>query len=700
MKIVQKYGLIFPIILLQVTANVWGMDNKEESFIENIIDKANGLSTDKINKHYHTLTQKEKALSEIPLVNNKEEPTYIFPTPYNHIAGFHKKFIVEDEGDKYEKFKKTIVKQAITTIPVFSDPTFEKIFLDLDYRKDHGSTLEKKLYAHMSVPDFVFRLYDKALLACYNKEHKCVIFDEESKCYKIYPTALKNLELVGTDEEKYPFSISNTLTMSEAELASELGILGYSLIINNGNRQNRGAYSNKDDFQKEAVFLRLVGETFENPNYSGPVEFIDPSNKQDDDILITDNNIHHNKKDLHYEGLYFRPSADLARMQNLITNSLMTINDLGCERDKKIYFHAIGLGLGVWQLFDNEKEDIQFINYLKAFKLFLEDPNSDFDHISDIDFSWLSPQQKFVDRICEKSGLSNGQEFSGKNGNKLKIHFSKRNPTAKLTGEHSDKLLVVMVPGDSKSQPGNEYWTGGLSESGEPAAACSSLVPVLHSTKINNLYGKNIKKFAELALARFHSRYDSETLKAKKANYFAAQKARELLVENRKKAREEKIQRFILQKRQDAEEEAAFLRAEEKRIAAEQALKDANQAEVARKQAEAAEQQRQIKQAQEKERQEKLTADMAKKIIENARAELKKESEAGIKTTDEANANKQTRIGKIFSYGPVKAIAALGAFAAFYHFLVAAEHKDVITSTLTHCWEKLSSYIPTSARFS
>ena len=131
---------------------------------------------------------------------------------------------------------------------------------------------------------------------------------------------------------------------------------------------------------------------------------------------------------------------------------------------RRAYVHVVGIGLGVWSL-SPDQEAV----FLEIFSRCLTRLAARLPDVGDLDFSWFTAQ-------------SLPQTAYGH----IRIHFSKRSPHDSLPAEHRDKLLVVSYAWDGNALPGNEFWVGALSSSGDPAQACSSQIAELHNPHINS----------------------------------------------------------------------------------------------------------------------------------------------------------------------------------------------------------------------
>jgi len=179
----------------------------------------------------------------------------------------------------------------------------------------------------------------------------------------------------------------------------------------------------------------------------------------------------------HKDNNYFNHDAYVKRIQTSVETFILEAERRGATENCPVHVHVVGLGLGVWQYLPDQE-----MYYLKAFENGLENfveinPETKIKHI---DFSWISENKKMDD--CQ---LVHDKYFKDSN---VKITFSKRDPFAPLSAKTTNNdgtLIVAMYAWDGNSFPGNEYWSGMLTASGDPAAACCSQIPQLQNPYIN-----------------------------------------------------------------------------------------------------------------------------------------------------------------------------------------------------------------------
>lgn len=180
------------------------------------------------------------------------------------------------------------------------------------------------------------------------------------------------------------------------------------------------------------------------------------------------------------ETVYFDKLLYKGRMKLTITSFLRCANNQLAHLKRysagwtSVHVRAVGLGLGVWKIISEQNQLL-----LDAYAEVLREES--FPFISDLEFMYFGRNDG-----AKCGGVGTNETFcEGPPGspNSIRIHFTLGNPADKLD---DNKLLVAQYAWDGNAFPGNEYWLGSLSASGDPAAACCSTISELQNPCINS----------------------------------------------------------------------------------------------------------------------------------------------------------------------------------------------------------------------
>merc|ERR1719491_611798 len=128
----------------------------------------------------------------------------------------------------------------------------------------YGSTIERALYADLSMSAFISRLFQKRAVSFY-QSHDAFLLRNGQK-------GAGNWEAIGTELESFSDKnapiLSEYLSYDELILSAMCGMSSPTHFINAGSRQNRGRrdVSAHSPYPIEAVYMGLVGARFEKAN--------------------------------------------------------------------------------------------------------------------------------------------------------------------------------------------------------------------------------------------------------------------------------------------------------------------------------------------------------------------------------------------------------------------------------------------------
>ncbi len=429
----------------------------------------------------------EKKLTFEELVASSEAFMTSFPTKDNLM----KNFAVD------ETLKMEVVEHAKATAPLLPSKIWNLIPKFIAFKQKYGSSIEKKIYEKMSPSQFVDRLIKKRPLSFFTHVDQYLLRNKEE--------GYSGFEDIGTECENEGLSLRDYQSYSEMAFSSFLSVFVPTHFINKGDRFNYGWPGDKEEFEEKGIYVGMVGARFEKPGlmewrhlfvtseqnqatngYGKKADTRDPKtfelaiwgeiydNKVGDRFGFNDYEEVVNDTSGRFLQVGKEAFLDLEvyrkRMSLIVESFLIEADERAKIQGKKGYLHVVGLGLGVWKVHPYQTYILVdvYADLIKKLPL---------NHISDINFSWFEGVKN-----CGKAG---DQDFLNSYDNPIKIHFSKRNPSEKLIEQDAGKLLIAQYAWDANAYPGNEYWLHKLADSGDPAAACSSMIPELQNPEIN-----------------------------------------------------------------------------------------------------------------------------------------------------------------------------------------------------------------------
>eukprot|EP01124_Arcella_intermedia_P029640 TRINITY_DN631_c0_g1_i1.p1 TRINITY_DN631_c0_g1~~TRINITY_DN631_c0_g1_i1.p1 ORF type:complete len:692 (+),score=142.09 TRINITY_DN631_c0_g1_i1:64-2139(+) len=469
--------------------------------------------------------------TSVSLEDEVEEPTPTWKSLIHYSEEFEKKVEFPTTNNRIKKIGKneslqSDIERHAQNTRIIIYPTLHNLIEEfLRFKLAHGTKKEKSFYVGMTKEDFIARLFKKRPLIFYTS------MDATRTRGNSRPSG-KDWAYVGSDNER-DLVLERYLSYDEIQIGALLGVSSPTFFINNGSRTNMSRNSkNVDQLESFGIYVGLVGARFEKDDYmesqyilaikdvplAGIGKKADPNHPKTIKMRMlakyfgqcgtenigrwpgeaflkdpqTDTNLYYfpsfeellelKKSEqlpntFHYaRSSFFNIPVYKKRIRISIETFLLEANARGAEYAKKVYVHVVGLGLGVWEYCSNQGKWM-----IEVYHEVIQD--NPLPNISHIDFSWFSVSE----RKCGPA--ASGEILATENGNRIRIHFSKRDPADKLD---DDLLLVASYAWDGNSFPGNEYWDGALAASGDPAAACCSTIPELQNPYVNRWFPKNI----------------------------------------------------------------------------------------------------------------------------------------------------------------------------------------------------------------
>lgn len=387
---------------------------------------------------------------------------------------------------------------ANSTYPLIHEAMIPLIADWLKHKKTHGSVLEMAMYKEMGLIQLVQRLLEHRAVAFVGPRDKYLLIDKN--------TGAEGWEYVGTEQEKEPLVLAKCLSYDEIKLSAMMIMSSHTEFINDGSRDNKGIVSSDPEaVQPRGVIVGVVGSRFQR---AGVMEYQDIvvtplQNNMDNGYGPATEGTTEERRGLRvawarFYGEEYLPLYEEAvkrlkskenkryvvvpvsrqyvfDVENYMKRTLLSVEMILLEANSRAerqnttaFLHVVGFGLGVWRTLQDQE-----LYFLKTFEIAIGKMKKKLKFVSDIMFAYFRQQK------C--GGAGNGDYLGD-----IKVHFALREPHSRLfRATDANKLLVVTYAWDGNALPGNEFWFGSLSTSGDPAAAASTQIAELHNVRIN-----------------------------------------------------------------------------------------------------------------------------------------------------------------------------------------------------------------------
>lgn len=439
-----------------------------QSAVSQVIMPAGFLSYDQLAKNGDNF---KKLFSEFSVTNNTLET------------------IVAKSADKATT-KQWIMQQAGNAKIILDVRTLNLAQGFLSHKQENGNEIEKAVYKGMSLDAFINRLIQKRPLAFLGNSDFTRLRTKAHQA--ILPSGNAQWRLVGKPGEREPLVLCEYLSYEEMEIAALLSISVPTFFINKGERTNAGGPGAKGTFIDEGIYVGAVGARFEIPDLMESKYLLIPKGVRPPPILFEGWRTLYDLSKIRPDDTYLLVPKDSTpyhdghlnhapyriRMELSYRPFILHAQAEGERLNQQMILRVVGLGTGVWAINKVEQDRQIFLVVQKLIK------ENSLPRIDRIEFMWMHVPREVNPAATE--GEREGEiEVRDASGKAIKIVYYKGDPAGPKPTGMDNHMVMAMYAWDGNSFPGNEYWLGSLTGSGDPAAVCCSTLQELQNPYIN-----------------------------------------------------------------------------------------------------------------------------------------------------------------------------------------------------------------------